>query len=422
MTFLHSGARGDIIYALPAIQALDGGVLYIKLDAKHYKSRVMTPEDVILFRELLSGQDYILDVKVWDGIPVDYDLDTFREGIRPCQLLSEAHLERFSLTFDLSQPWLNVSGLHVADIVIGRSERYHGAFNWAELVSWQDRCLFVGLRGEYEAFTAITGLNVPYYGECTYRKLAEVIAGSKLFIGNQSFPYSLAEAIKHPRVLEVCPICPNCLPKSSNGFTHLNQNILRHFILGEPLKQEHSINFGLPVIGMKMRSMARPVRPDITYILVHAKPCSPDFVGKNSEVKWDEGKGDYRKTANDLARFAQGKVICVVDMAKLDDLEKARQVAELLLNLDGMAGMYLKQTESLMISDACFAVSRKAYEQCGLFNLNMLAGQYNLVEMVLRYGQKKCPCRTAGTIDLPLLDDNAERNKAYIRKIYGDMK
>jgi hypothetical protein len=29
-TFLHSGSLGDIVYSLPTIQALGGGVLYIK--------------------------------------------------------------------------------------------------------------------------------------------------------------------------------------------------------------------------------------------------------------------------------------------------------------------------------------------------------------------------------------------------------
>lgn len=429
MTFLHSGARGDIIYGLPAIKALGGGILYIKLDAKHYKSRPMDLKDLEMFRELLAGQDYIEDVKKWEyDAYIDCDLDKFRETVKPCQLLSEAHLTRFNLNFDLSQPWLDILGTHVADIVVNRSERYHGAFDWGELTPWQDKCIFIGLKSEHDRFIEATGLmHVPYYGECTYHKLAEIIAGSKLFVGNQSFAYSLAEAMKHPRVLEVCPICPNCLPTSSNGFTRLTQNVLRHYLLGESLIKEHSMNYCLPIVGMKMRSMVKTARPNITYVVVNAKQDLTPFVTEalhrdKSQVLWNDEEGDYRNIANTLAKQAQGKVICVVNMEKINDYDKIRPIAELLVNCEGIAGMYLKQSESLMLSDACFAVSRKAYEECGLFNLAMLSGQHNLIEMVLRYGQKKHPCRSAGTVDLPVEDLNTERNLTYIRKVYGGSK
>ena len=57
-----------------------------------------------------------------------------------------------------------------------------------------------------------------YKPVANFLELASVIAGSKLFIGNQSFPFSLAEALKVRRVLEVFYQCPNVLVEGANGY------------------------------------------------------------------------------------------------------------------------------------------------------------------------------------------------------------
>jgi ADP-heptose:LPS heptosyltransferase len=51
-----------------------------------------------------------------------------------------------------------------------------------------------------------------------FLEMASVIAGAKLFIGNQSFPFSLAEALKANRLLEVYFECPNVTVYGENGF------------------------------------------------------------------------------------------------------------------------------------------------------------------------------------------------------------
>jgi hypothetical protein len=48
--------------------------------------------------------------------------------------------------------------------------------------------------------------------------LASVIKGSELFIGNQSMAYAIAEIIKHPRIVEVCPYANNVIPTGANGY------------------------------------------------------------------------------------------------------------------------------------------------------------------------------------------------------------
>ena len=54
-----------------------------------------------------------------------------------------------------------------------------------------------------------------------------------MFVGNQSFVYSLAEALKVNRIQESFQGSPNCLPKSDNGHTILNDKIIRHYLFDE---------------------------------------------------------------------------------------------------------------------------------------------------------------------------------------------
>jgi ADP-heptose:LPS heptosyltransferase len=55
---------------------------------------------------------------------------------------------------------------------------------------------------------------------------ARIIAGSKLFIGNSSFLWTVAEALKVNRVMDVYHGYPNCLPQTSNGWTELSTDII----------------------------------------------------------------------------------------------------------------------------------------------------------------------------------------------------
>ncbi len=47
--------------------------------------------------------------------------------------------------------------------------------------------------------------------------MASLIAGAKLFIGNQSFPFSVAEGLKANRLLEVSANCPDVSVNGENG-------------------------------------------------------------------------------------------------------------------------------------------------------------------------------------------------------------
>ena len=60
--------------------------------------------------------------------------------------------------------------------------------------------------------------------------MTQIIAGSKLFVGNQSFAFSVAEGLKHPRVLEVYYQANNCQPHGNDGYTYLTKELIERYL------------------------------------------------------------------------------------------------------------------------------------------------------------------------------------------------
>ena len=60
---------------------------------------------------------------------------------------------------------------------------------------------------EHAAFSSAFG-DVPHHPTADFLELARVIAGCKLFVGNSSSPYAIAEALKKPVVQEVATYTP----------------------------------------------------------------------------------------------------------------------------------------------------------------------------------------------------------------------
>lgn len=233
--FKHSGNLGDIIAALPVIQTLGGGELYISTKPINNWSggrSSITERYIEQIRPLLETQNYITSVKVWNEENYDYDLDSWRLGkfdVRTTNL-AEMQLKLFDLLFDLSKPWLNIDSVdmfssldslpHVEykkEIIISRTLRYQN-----ELFPWDDiltlfpirNILFVGMEDEYAAFKHN---EIEFHKARDILELTSIIKGCKLFIGNQSLSWWLAEALKVDRWLEVCPAWPNSMPLSNNG-------------------------------------------------------------------------------------------------------------------------------------------------------------------------------------------------------------
>lgn len=228
----HSGNAGDLIYALPAAFALAAGgslKFYININQKnaiaikhHPLGNLMLNKKMYnMLQPLLLAQPQIASCEIYNGAPIDFDLDIFRQYPFNYKMghIARWYLLVFGINANLGQPWLTAPpDASVQDaIVIARSLRYHAPGISYNFLSQYPNVLFVGVPQEYEAMKK----NLPkikYRPVTDFLELASIIAGSRFFIGNQSFPFSIAEGLKTKRLLEVYHQSPNVIVEGSNGF------------------------------------------------------------------------------------------------------------------------------------------------------------------------------------------------------------
>jgi hypothetical protein len=231
--FKHFGLIGDIIYAIPAMITLAEGkkihlhllinqkMLYKKSMQHANKDKILTEKSVEMLAPLLLSQP---DFEVCDILTtqkIDYDLDEFRKY--PFDYNSNHicrwYFHMYGITADLGKPWLTVSPdiNFKNEIVIARSFRYRAPLISYNFLANYPNISFVGLIEEYEDLKKSIP-HLKYSPVTNFLELAKKIAGCRFFIGNQSFPFALAEALKVKRILEVCFECPNVIPEGKDAY------------------------------------------------------------------------------------------------------------------------------------------------------------------------------------------------------------
>lgn len=247
--FSHIGLLGDIIYSVPAMLALANGKnieLYLDVTQqsmypdsyKHYnKNKILTEKSIEFIKPLLLSNKAITNCSKLEGQKIDYDLNEFRNYPFDYRMgnICRWYFLTFGVTYDLTKPWLfaqpNVQ--YRDEIIIARSFRYRAPeISYAFMKEYQN-VSFIGLDDEYaDMKKAIPSLKRITVGNAL--ELARAIAGCKFFIGNQSFPFAVAEAIKAKRVLEVCPQCPNVIVDGADGYDFCYQpqfeKIIKHLV------------------------------------------------------------------------------------------------------------------------------------------------------------------------------------------------
>lgn len=235
VNFVHSGNAGDIIYALPTIKKIHELVqkpvnLFLKLDQphnlalnfKHPLGNVMLNQSMAeMLIPLPSSQTYINICEIYSNQRIDIDLDKIRNaGL----MLDRGSIARwygyiFGINADLYKSWLEVKpNLDYSDtIIIARSQRYRSPFVDYSFLNNYPNLVFVGVQAELEEMR-LEIPNIQYFKANNFLELAKVIAGCKFFIGNQSFPFSIAEALKVPRILETFFDTPNVIPEGENSY------------------------------------------------------------------------------------------------------------------------------------------------------------------------------------------------------------
>jgi hypothetical protein len=239
ITALHSGNLGDIIYSLPTAFALRAThfVLNVCTDPT-FGNRALTADGATKLAPLLLRQGSIDRVSViqsnvpWEFAPpraigVDYVLDAFRCDWTDNTLhLIHRHALPFGIRVRGDRNWIASEPLREGDLPSDIEQRYLVVALTRRYRCWDDDAYITLLRDippEHVVYIGIEQdlthkVNVPglYLRVVDFEQLARILSGAALFIGNPSFPYSLAEALKVPRMVEL-PKGINVAPLDSSG-------------------------------------------------------------------------------------------------------------------------------------------------------------------------------------------------------------
>ena len=245
--FSHSGNAGDIIYALPTIKRIKeltnarielhlklGQPIVLPENVTHPLGNVMMNEKMAeMLMALLRPQTYIDVCDILTDQVIDIDLDYFRSGGIP---LEKGNIARWcsyltGINPQLWKPWITVEpNREYADtIVMARSERYRNYTISYNFLSGYKNIVFLGVESEYKDICKAVP-HIKWIQVSDFMEMARIIAGAKFFIGNQSFPFSIAESLKIPRILEPSFEIINVVPEGENGYDFFFQEHLESLV------------------------------------------------------------------------------------------------------------------------------------------------------------------------------------------------
>lgn len=267
LTVGHSFNAGDSLTILPGLQEiykqtgkkikfhqrLDMKAFYFD-DANHPVKTdgvqvCMNKQTLLMMKPLMEAQNYIAEYKEWKGEEVWYNFDLTRQDARIPLPGGDIHawatLIFPQLSCDLSEPWLNVTTrfLHRATmsewynrkgsdyIVLNFTERYRNPYiDYHFLKQYEDQLIFAGLEHEHRVFCEKWELNIPRLFVNNFLELAQAINEAKFGIYCQSMCWHIADAMKKPRILEVCSSFPNVFPTGADGYAFIAQQALEYFV------------------------------------------------------------------------------------------------------------------------------------------------------------------------------------------------
>lgn len=249
--FYLCGDLGDIIYALSAIKKRGGGHLFIGGDFPQFPCRSpLTRQKSIELARIISEQDYIKSVTYsLTKPPGSIDLNYFKKGfikLRKGELskdeietlrttrLTKLFSDLLEVEDNFKDQWIEIPNTieeYKDKIIVNRTSRYHNSkFPWKDLLeAYGDEMIFIGLPEEHEQFEANIG-KIKYLKCKDLFHLATIINSCKIFIGNQSFCYSLAEGLKKTNLLETDEWIYNCNHERDNSLI-FNEDISKSNVL-----------------------------------------------------------------------------------------------------------------------------------------------------------------------------------------------
>lgn len=189
-----------------------------------------------MLRPLIESQEYIHAFEVYHGQKIDIDFNVIRGktfvNLPNGAIQNWVTLAFPDLAFDLSKPWIKLNGEcpeHIKSqisrkIIINFTERYRNAIaDYFFLKKYCPDLVFAGTEKEHFLFCSRWNLDIPRLEVNDFLDLAYAIKECRFFLGNQSLNWNIADAIKKPRILEICQYAQNCIHgvgEDSYGFFH----------------------------------------------------------------------------------------------------------------------------------------------------------------------------------------------------------
>ncbi len=223
------GDSGDTVFLLNILKHLPNGPHTLLFEPSTMTKS--TPEGLDkLVGDLIRQQPYIKECRpARPDDKIDWHSAQFRSvrHYTPGETLMQAHLNHYcmvkqtALKIPGDTPWLTVSPspLSKGRVIVNRTGRYRNdRFPWAKVVDhYKHLLLFVGLHHEWRETCGLFGY-MDFMPTENMLQVAELIAGSELFIGNQSCAFAIAEGLKHPRIQETHLVFPDCIFPTAEGY------------------------------------------------------------------------------------------------------------------------------------------------------------------------------------------------------------
>ena len=221
--------------------------------------QVMVNEKMFeMIKPLLLSQGYVHDVEIYNGQPINIDLDVIRKKVfvnMPNQsILQWIFMAYPDVSADISKAWIDIGEVDTSScylfynelitnpvplseinlknyVIVNFTERYRNhLLDYFFLKEHMDKIIFSGTENEYNIFCDKWKLQIPRLHIDNFLQLAYILKQCKFLLSNQSFQWNLAEAMKIPRILELCEFAPNCQAfVGENSFGYYHQQALKYF-------------------------------------------------------------------------------------------------------------------------------------------------------------------------------------------------
>lgn len=221
-SFFHAGDLGDVIAALPTVRQLGGGRIVIGPGPCRESMRGARFESI---KTLLERQPYVRGVQWSEEKPSEaWDFSTFRHDLVKGESLAHWQARHIGLPSLNTEPWLSAPAAesHIGAVIFARSTRYeNGYFPWFDLLKRYPDAIFLGNDEEHSLFSQLhlpRKRLMPRVRVSSLWDMARLLAGAKLFCGNQSCPWWIACGLGVTTFQETWWNSPDSMIERPNAF------------------------------------------------------------------------------------------------------------------------------------------------------------------------------------------------------------